>query len=172
MEFKNPLKKLFGAAKAAKEAVVSGDETHTYVRFFTESGAHYAEVQDRDVSKLTLPEDTHHFKFFDRKMKKGEKPDTRTLFAGAENVSPTHYVVDKVMTAKAFKALPEEEKSALGEVNLEASLIAYIAIIGSEVKPLTRDEGNYIAIDKKSLKQLFPPVEAGPSSSLKNAPKR
>ncbi|HYD16912.1 MAG TPA: hypothetical protein VEF76_00370 [Patescibacteria group bacterium] len=167
MAFTNPLKKFFYKAKDT----VQSQETHTYVRFFTESGAHYAEVQDRDISKLTLPEDTHHFKFFDRTLKKGEKPDTRTLYAGAENVSPTHYVVDKVMTAKAFKALPEEEKQKLGEVNLEASLVAYIAVIGSEVKPLTRDE-NYIAIDKRTLKQLFPPVEAGPSSSLKNAPKR
>jgi len=167
---KNPLSGLF---KSAKEKMQQ-NETRTFVRFFTDAGAKFAEVQDRDVSKLTLPENTHHFKFFDRTMKKGEEPNTFTLFNDAENISPTHYVVDKVLTKEAYGAMPDDEKSVLSNAVNAATLMAgaYVAITGAETRALSPGENNVVAIDKQTLKQLWPPVEDGPKSSLSNKPKR
>lgn len=176
--FKNPLKGLFKSAKDAVKDTISQTTgmsgMRTFVRFFTDDGAKFAEVQDRDVSKLTLPENTHHFKFFDRKLEKGEEPNTFTLFNGAENISPTHYVVDKVLTKDAYGQLPDDEKAKLtGAIN-EASLMAgaFVAIIGSETRALSPEENNVIAIDRKTLKQLWPAVADGPKSSWSPKPKR
>jgi len=168
---KNPLSGLFKSAKDKMQQ----SSTRTFVRFFTDAGAKFAEVQDRDVTKLTLPENTHHFKFFDRTMKKGEEPDTRTLFNDAENVSPTHYVVDKVMTKEAYADMPAEERSQLTTAVNAATLMAgaYVAITGAETRALSPGENNVVAIDRQTLKQLWPPVEDGPKSSIThNRPKR
>lgn len=160
------IKDLFSSAKDKAE----GSHTRTYVRFFTESGAQYAEVQDRDPSKLTLPDDTHHFKFFDRKLKKGESADSRTLMTGAENVSPTYYVVDKVISLTKFNALPPEEKDQMTtEGTTGASSAVAVAITGAVYRYLSTEETNAIAIDRNTMKQLWPQHE---SSQLSHAPKR
>ena len=167
MEFKNPLKGIF---KSAKDKLLNQPQTRTFVRFFTDNGAKFAEVQDRDVAKLTLPPDTHHFKFFDRAMKKGEEPNTLTLFNGAENISPTHYVVDRVISMTAYNAMPEEEKEKITTpVNPEAVMPGtLVALSGTEARPLAPNETTIIAIDKQTLKQLWPAVEDGPKSSLRD----
>lgn len=166
MDFKNPLKNLF---KSAKDAL-GQEKTRTYVRFFTEQGAKFAEVQDRDPTKLTLPPDTHHFKYFDRTLKKGEQPNTLTLFNDAQNVSATHFVVDRVLSLAAYIDLPQEEKDKLAQpVNPDAVMPGtLIAISGSESRALAPGETSIIAIDRQTLKQLWPPVEDGPKSSLKD----
>jgi len=164
------MKRIKDLFSAAKSMVPQGNETRTFVRFFTESGAHFAEVQDRDPAKLTLPDDTHHFKFFDRKMKKGDAIDTRTLYTGAENVSPTYYVVDKVMPLTKFNALPPEEKEQLTTEGTTGGATAVaVAITGAVYRYLSTEETNTIAIDRNTMKQLWPQHE---SSSMSNAPRR
>lgn len=160
------IKDLFSSAKDKAE----GYQTRTYVRFFTESGAHFAEVETRDPAKLELPEDTHHFKFFDRKMKKGETADTRTLMTDAENISPTYYVVDKVISLTKFNAMPAEEKEQLTtEGTTGASSAVAVAITGAVYRYLSTDETNTIAIDRQTMKQLWPQHA---SSQLDSTPRR
>lgn len=168
MEFKNPFKGIFSQAKGK----MSPAETRTFIRIFGDNGVRFAEVQDRNVSRLELPEDTHHFKFFDRKMKKGEEPDARTLFDRALNVSPTHFVVDRVISMREFQSLPAEKKAQLTtSVNYESSPTTSVAIAGSEARFLTADN-HVVAIDRKTMRQLWPPVEEGPKSQLRNSPRR
>jgi hypothetical protein len=164
------MKRIKDLFSAAKSMVPQASETRTYVRLFTDAGVKFAEVQDRDPAKLTLPDDTHHFKFFDRKLKKGEQPDPRNLFSGAENVSPTYFLAERVLPMAMFMSLPPEEKEKLtSEVNPEHSASTCVAINGGECRFLHEEESSSIIVDKKTMKQLWPQHE---SSQLSNAPKR
>ena len=168
MPFNFKLRDLFGSAKDKLAQV----ETKTFVRIFSETGIAFAEVKDRDVAKLTLPEGAHHFTYFDRKIKKGEELNTRTLYTDPINVSPTYLVFDRVMTMKDFNAMPVEEKEKLtsSTLSFDNNAAAHVGILGNEVRYLSEGDSKVVALEKQTLRQLWPVPADAPKSNLNQRP--